>query len=321
MGKQTVKPNPVSSSSNNPVEQNFKLTKHHELFMEGKRLLEDYDEIAKKRELTPEERAKRHLVKLRLFNSVKKYVVSEMNGIISKYRIDSDTRIDLMAKIQNKFFSVLYKYNNNYTPTTFIKPYIFEVVTKYINESSQHLKTSEAANLKKINKAEKECEAMGIEYDDDLIKQRTGLSFSVIKKTRRRAEASINASITEASKLDSLELSPEEIAEKNEESEILHNIMQESLTPEEIQFYMTYLNVGGKQRTYKEMMSIYNKPEHEVKSILSNIGIKLKSNKDMLKLGKNNKFRIVLNLHDTTGNELEDSIIDALNDEDMQSDQ
>ena len=41
----------------------------------------------------------------------------------------------------------------------------------------------------------------------------------------------------------------------------------------------------------------------------------------MLKLGKNNKFRIVLNLHDTTGNELEDSIIDALNDEDLQSEQ
>lgn len=291
-------------------ESKKEITEVQELFLLGKNQLKEFEEIKATRPLTQKEKAKEDDVKYKLFLAVKKYAIQIMNSYISKYIVDSDAREDIMSGMADMFYNKLESYDPMVsTPTTFFKVRFMEVVRNYITENSQHLTQNDANHLKILNQAIKACEAQGIEYDDDILKQKTGLSYKIIKKTKDKANSTAYASLDSALEVTSKELTPEEIFIQNEENEMLHKLISETLSPDEIEFFFTYLNIGeAKVKDYKELMAIYNMPEHEVKSKISNIQAKL-----MLELNSNReKSKIQLSLHDNVTNEIEETLLQEM---------
>lgn len=300
----------------------YELQKNQELFLLGKEQLNYYLKIKETRPLTTEEKFEVNEIKTKLYESVKKYSISLMNAFIKGYKTDSDARTDIEGAMTDKFFDEFEKYSSEFSPTSYYKNYFREKVREYINKHSQHLSTNDAQSLKIIRSIQREFEADGIEPTAELVSTRSKqygkfLSVKTVNKVLNRAENSGFTSISEATDNGDMDNDPLEMEIKEQRSNNLHRIMEETLTPEEIEFFLNYIRPDtNKTSSYKDMMKIYNLTEHEVKSKVSEINSKLMSRINELEQINNvsPNYNSTITLQDSAGDEVEQDIISGFSD-------
>jgi hypothetical protein len=245
-----------------------------------------------------------------------------MNAFIKGYKTDSDARTDIEGAMTDKFFDEFEKYSSEFSPTSYYKNYFREKVREYINKHSQHLSTNDAQSLKIIRSIQREFEADGIEPTAELVSTRSKqygkfLSVKTVNKVLNRAENSGFTSISEATDNGDMDNDPLEMEIKEQRSNNLHRIMEETLTPEEIEFFLNYIRPDtNKTSSYKDMMKIYNLTEHEVKSKVSEINSKLMSRINELEQINNvsPNYNSTITLQDSAGDEVEQDIISGFSD-------
>lgn len=301
----------MSSTVKNDSKQ---LTATQEFFLLGKKQLAYYDKIRETRELTAKEKFEEDKIKDNLFLSVQKYATHLINNYVKRYRIDSDAREEIMGEIKDKFFAKLDSYiPSKTTPVTFFNKDFFEEIRTYINERSQHLSPNDAGYLKRINEETKACEASGIEPTEEILHIKTGLSHKIIRQTLKKAGNTIYGDVSEVTET-SQSLNPEDIYIHEETLNKLHDIIAENLSNDDIEFFMTYANLNGNKLTYKEMMQIYDMPEHEVKARITKINMILSSKaNELMKIGNvTSDYNSNLNFMDSSSTEMENDILNNL---------
>ena len=180
-----------------------------------------------------------------------------------------------------------------------IEKYAKKIVGVY---TTKYMLDSDAETEMMNNISDKFIKLLG-NYDPNIISPTSYFKYHFVDTARSYiTENVLNVTLNDYSHLKALEKAIKECEEQgikcdiqNEENEMLHKLISETLSPDEIEFFFTYLNIGeAKVKDYKELMAIYNMLEHEVKSKISNIQAKL-----MLELNSNReKSKIQLSLHD-----------------------
>ena len=303
-----------SINDTEPTVTQKELNRVQEIFLMGQERLSYFNKIRSARSLTNQETFEDERYRNILYKQIERFATQLMNNYTKGYIIDSDEREEIMGDIADKFFEKLPCYDpRQNTPTTFFKPFILEAIRSFINNRSQHLSPNDAGNLKKINKASKECEAAGIEPTEEILHNKTKLSSKVIRNTLKKSENTIYCDISEV-KETSTSMDPALIYESEDTLNKLHSIINESLSSDDIDMLMTYANFGSEDTlTYKEMAAIYNLPEHTIKSRMSKIFANLQTNSNTKKLGfTNSEFNSNLSFIDSSSNEIEDDIIRTL---------
>lgn len=259
------------------------LTKEQKLFLIGKNKLKKLDEIEKERPLTAEEQRQKDTVNQELFGAVVKFGMSEARRRMSKYQIDSDAYTEVQQELAVMFFNMLPKYNPlQTTPTTFYVRYFNQVISEYLLDYSQHLTQYDAHNVTKVRGAIHYFESKGIKWDEPMIVTRTGLSPKVVKNTLNLAANSVRANIDDAINIQSKMPTPEEEYIKNEKTETIMKSLSESLTPEELDFFLFRMNLdGNKELSYQMVADAKGMQVRDVKKKWSAIVAKLNNNKDL----------------------------------------
>lgn len=265
------------------------LTKEQKLFLIGKKKLEELEIIEKKRPLTAAEQQQRDTVNQELFAAVVKFGMSEARRRMSKYQIDSDAYTEVQQELAVMFFHMLPKYNPlQTTPTTFYVRYFNQVISEYLLDNSQHLTQYDAHNVTKVRGAIQYFESKGIKWDEPMIVTKTGLSAKVVKNTISLAANSVRANIEDAVNIQSKLPTPEEEYIKNERTETIMNSLSESLTPEELSFFLYKMNLeGDKELSYQMVADAKGMQVRDVKKKWSAIIAKLNNNKNLQTYSRN----------------------------------
>ena len=299
------------------------MSKAKKIFAIGVKKLKNFEEIQKTRPLTKEEQIQDSDIRFRLYSQIERYAFGEIKKNLKSVRVDSDAEQTVLSRFKDKFFAILPTYD--YTkaePTVFCKHCVKEAIRTYTNECSQHMSQTSAKHLTAINGVIKEFEAAGIDYDDELIHTKldnsptTSISTSVIKKVRRIAAQSMYVGLSDVHDV-STEFDPLALRIKTDDANALHDIMSNCLSPDEIDFYLVYKNFEGtSHKTYKEMMSLYDMQEHEVKAKLNHIKSILSTEVDNLMKINNQKnaYNTDLDFLESSLDEIEEALINLTND-------
>jgi hypothetical protein len=290
------------------------LTEQQKLFLIGKYKLNQFAEIEKSRELTATESDEKNFIKEQLFGSVVRFGMSEARRRMSKYQIDSDAYTEVQQELAVMFFDMLPKYDPlQTTPTTYYVRYFNQVISEYLLEYSQHLTQYDAHNVTKVRGAIHYFESKGIQWDEPMIVTKTGLSPKVVKNTLNIAANSMRANIDDAINLSSKLPTPEEEYLKNEKTEIIMKSLEESLTKEELDFFLFRMNLDGdKELSYQVVADSLGMQVRDVKKKWSAIIAKLNNNKSLQAYSrKTTKVADSrLNMHDKAGEITENQILD-----------
>lgn len=291
------------------------LTKEQKLFLIGKTKLQQYEEIEKTRVLTDEEKEQRDFVKQELFGSVVKFGMSEARRRMSKYNTDSDAYTEVQQDLAVMFFNMLPKYNPvQTTPTTFFVRYFNQVISEYLLAYSQHLTQYDAHNVTKVRGAIHYFESRGIQWDEPMIVTRTGLSPKVVKNTLSLAANSVRANIDDAINLQSKLPTPEEEYVKNEKTRIIMQSLSDTLSEEELRFFLFRMNLDGdKELSYQMVADQMGMQVRDVKKKWSAIIAKLNNNKNLQAYSRTSQ-KITdssLHLNDRSVDIAEDQILGA----------
>lgn len=278
------------------------MTKEQEKFIVGKRLLSKFDEIKKTRELTPDEKMKEDKIKEQLYSTVVKYGMQLAKKRMESYAKENGAYQDIMQEMATIFFEKLPAYDPyRTTPTTFFKVYFNQVISEYLHRYSQHLKSHDAKNLTLINKAIQEYEAKGIEWDVNMLHNRTKLSIPQIKKTIQFSRNSVRAPIEDAEIMKSKQPTPEEYYLQNERHNTLIKELTKELNPKEVEFFLAKVNLDGeKDITYKELAKRFGLTHKDAKQKYNNIVTKLASNKNIQTYRYNTKRKKKQNVYSDT---------------------
>lgn len=291
------------------------LTKEQKLFLIGKDKLKQYEELEKTRPLTVSELEQVDLVKQELFGSVVKFGMSEARRRMSKYQIDSDAYTEVQQDLAVMFFNMLPKYNPlQTTPTTFYVRYFNQVISEYLLSYSQHLTQYDAHNVTRVRGAIHYFESKGIKWDEHMLVTKTGLSPKVVKNTLNLAANSVRANIDDAINLQSKLPTPEEEYIKNERTEIIMKSLADTLTDEELDFFLLRMNLDGdKELSYQTVADETGMQVRDVKKKWSAIIAKLNNNKSLQSYSKSGQkvANATLHLSDKSGDIAESQILSA----------
>lgn len=266
--------------------------KQQQKFIIGKVFLKKYKKIEEQRPLTAKERYKKDKIMEGLFATVLKYGMSLANQRLPKYKTDSDAYPEIQQSLATIFFDKLEAYDPLKTkPTTYFAPYFNQEISRYINANSQHLTPYDAKNVSAVRRAKQYYESRGINWDLQMLVNRTGLSPKVVKNTLTIESNSQRALIDEETyELRANSPTPEDEYIKNEEMNVLQNALKQTLDYTEMEFFMYKVNLDScKERTYNEVAEHYNMPVRDVKKKYSSIVTRLNNNKALQAYHNKNK--------------------------------
>ena len=302
------------------------MKKEQQLFYYGKRRIARLDrKEAAGEKLTEEERLERDEIKQVLFESVFRFGVSLARQRLGKYRKDSDAFPDIQQSLAVIFYERLPYYDPTKSmPTTYFLRYFNQAITEYILKYSQHMSQYDAHNVALVRGAIRYYEERGIKWDEPMIVTKTGLSPKVVKYTIHLASNSIWANVDDENmNMPSKEPTPEEDYINNEKTETIYNVLRESLTPEELDFFLYKVNLDGKERSYQQVADELGMPVRDVKMKWSGIIARLNSNRDLQSYNHNRKQdgEITVSLHKSSPAEMdEDLFLSALDSVNLHND-
>lgn len=224
-------------------------SRQQKVFYLAKLNLAQLSRIQSQRPLTRKEIRLKNDTLADLWSQIRVYGISEAQKRMGKYRLDGDAYSDVQQAMSEIFLEQLPNYNPLWTsPTTFFKPYFNQAITEYILGNSQHLTQYDAKNVGIVRKAIYYFESKGIKWDESMIVDRTKLSPKVVKQTIQIASNSIRANVDDmgpglAGKIPG----PEEYYLEQERKNLIHETLQNTLTSEELQFFLYRVNLDGKR--------------------------------------------------------------------------
>ena len=252
------------------------------LFYLGKQKLDYFDEVKKKRRLTSAEEQEKDEIKKMLFESVVRFGVAQARKRMSKYRKDSDAFQDVQQDLAVIFYERLPYYDPTLsTPTTYFLRYFNQVITEYVLQYSQHMSQYDAHNVSVVRAAIKHYEDAGIQWDEPMLVTKTGLSAKVVKNTLRLASNSIMSNIDDIIDMSSNLPTPEEEFLANEKTAAIYHALSETLTEEELRFFLYKMNLDGKERSYQQVADELGMQVRDVKKKWSGIIARLNGNREL----------------------------------------
>jgi RNA polymerase sigma factor (sigma-70 family) len=271
---------PNESTETPSTEAPLTLTFEQRVFAVGKKRLEKIARIEQQRPLTAREIAIRDDTKAQLFSLVVKFGMKEARKRMGKYRIDSDAYVDVQQSLAVIFFDKLDAYDPyQSTPTTYFVRYFNQMISEYILKNSQHLSQYDAHNVSLVRAAIHYYESKGIDWDEAMLANRTGLSAKVVKTTLFIATNAIRANVDDAINVQSKLPTPEDSYIRAELSDTLMREIRETLSDEDYDFFMFRMNLDGdKERSYQSVADALGLPIRDVKKRWSTIVAKLSNN-------------------------------------------
>lgn len=174
-----------------------------------------------------------------------------------------------------------YDYNKG-TLTTYVKPFVFGRICKYIQKNITHTTDHYQQLHKKIKKAILELENQDEEVTDHAISQRAGISIKSIQKAK---ESIVH--FEPMTKLDSLQkfaqtYSPEEAVLKREQTDLL-NLALSKLSEMERNVFVTHTMAAGWNK-FQETAKVFSLTTKDTRAIYCRAVRKLKKDRDLLTL-------------------------------------
>lgn len=247
------------------------MTREQTIFYVGQKKLDQFDEIKKKRDLTFEELQQVDKIKSILFGTVRSYGLNLAKAMTKKYRLPSDSFADICQDIAIIFFDKYRDYDpTRTTPTTYFVRYFRQVISDYLVKNVHKLTQYDTANVLKVRRAIAEYEEKGIEWNEEMLATKTGLSLRVVRSTMYYAYASNFAPIDQACDLKSHIKTPEEALAEKESHEALIHALEEHTTEEELDYFLLRLNLdGAKELPYEKVAKAKNVSVRKAKQMVN----------------------------------------------------
>ncbi|MCI8710332.1 MAG: hypothetical protein HFG99_12580 [Dorea sp.] len=266
------------------------LTKEQVVFYLRKKKLETFKEKrASGQALTYEEEQYEDKIKADLFASVLKFGMKEAKQILVRYRVDSDAWKDIQQGLAEKFYEKLDSYDPlRSTPTTFYVRHFREVISTYLSKNTLHLSPYDIKNSRKVIAAIQHYESKGIQWTDDMVATRTGLSPKVVRSTLQYRYNTNYVAVDDdesCTQIVSKIPNPEDMMLAQEREEVISRAVIEVLEPEEWDILKRRINLDGhKEKSFENIHLETGIPLKEVKSIYNRAIVKLGSSKDIQRL-------------------------------------
>lgn len=272
------------------MEETKEFTKEQRLFIEGKDCLKNIKDKAKaeNRPLTEEEKEQIDEINLSLLKLVSRFMDLMIHEKLSRFRIANDAKEDVRQQCIMEFLASLDAYNpRRNTPLTYFRYQWMKCISNYIRDNSQHLTANDSSNLSKLLVHMRDYELRGIQYDIDMLAEKSGLSYRVVQNTLHYAYISEYGNIDDENyqSVASLQPSPQEAVEKEMTQSHLFTTMRKVLTDQELEFLFVKLGLGyspeigletfAEELNYNELAERFNMQISEVKSLHSSIISKL----------------------------------------------
>jgi len=267
--------------------QNGVVSKEHAIYLKQMPFLKIYyQKKEENQEISEAFESRAQKVQHELFELIRKYIYSliRQRVINANYRKDSDFFEEIVQMATIRFLEVLPKYDPKVSaPTTFFKPYINEVITRYIYEESQHVTQHDHKNMREVRAVIQFYERQNIKWTVKMISARTGLSDKVVQNTINLLENSTRVDVDKQTDLASNLPTPEEVFIQREKMRNIMAAMNDVLTDEERNFFLEIMNLDGdKQIPYTDMAKRRGMSVRDVKKMYNNCIVKL-SNSPTLK--------------------------------------
>ncbi|OUQ46275.1 hypothetical protein B5E64_05815 [Drancourtella sp. An12] len=243
------------------------MTKEQRIFYVGLKKLDQLDRIKEERNLTYGELKQVDDIKAVLFGTVRSYGIDLAKTMTKKYRLPSDCFADLCQDMAIIFFEKYRDYDpTRTTPTTYFVRYFKQVISEYLMKNIHKLSQYDAANVLKIRRAVAAYEEQGVQWTEEMLANKTGLSLRVVRSTLYYAYASNYAPIEEACELKSRIKTPEESLAEKESQEALIHALKEHTTEEELDYFLLRVNLNGpKELPYEKIAEMKNVSVREAK--------------------------------------------------------
>lgn len=261
------------------MEGKISLTYEQIVFYKGQQILRELIAIEKDRPLNMQELEKYKRIKEELWKHVLRFAKTEANRLMSKYRhaLPSDAYSDVQQEMYIIFDEYLMEYDPLQSrPTTYFVRLFDLVITKYIDKFALNLKSYDAQNAKKLKVAINYFESEGIDYDEEMLSNRTGLSTKVVKQTLYFSNNTKFACVEEELDIQANELSPEDEYLKNEVEVALYEALVNNLSEEQLNIFLKRMNFGNEKLLgYKELSEITGISERKIRLLINDCLYKL----------------------------------------------
>lgn len=287
------------------------MTQEQKVFYVGKKRIEYLMKKEREGRITEQERKEKDEILQILFEAVYRFGVGLAKKRLCKFRKDSDAYPDIMQGIAEIFYERLPYYDpTQTTPTTYFLRYFNQVITDYILKYSQHLSQYDSHNVSIVRAAIKDFEERGIKWDEPMIVTKTGLSPKVVKYTLHLASNSIWANVDDNINVASHQPTPEESYIDNEKTETIYRVLKDSLTEEELEFFLYKVNLNGKERTYNQVAEGLGMPVRDVKKKWSRIIARLNANRELQSYDNTRRggSKITITLHKSSTQDIDEDL-------------
>lgn len=277
------------------------MTESQIFFYVGKKRIDFLNKKAETEGLTYSEKEERDEILQMLFGKIIRYGIDLAKKRMGKYRKDTDAYQDVQQGLAEIFFEKLPRYDpTKATPTTYFRPYFSQVITEYVLQYSQHMSQYDAHNVSVVRAAARYFEERGIKWDEPMISTKTGLSPKVVKRTLQLAQTSIRASVEDSLNMASSDPTPEEYFLKNEKTDMICNALRETLSQEDLEFFLFKVNLDGRERTFQQVAEAKGMEIRDVKKRYSGIIARLNANRDLQAYDTSHRGagRITVSLHE-----------------------
>ena len=174
--------------------------------------------------------------------------------------------------------------------TTFMLPWIRHVVTEYCSHNFHKTTPYYSDGIRTVSAALNLCHEKGITANVETIQKLTNLRIPTIKKCidqlAKKDTVSYEVLSESGFEQSSSLYSPESIFFRNEETKSFNDILEESLTEEELEVMILLLQPDNSSRlkaSYREIAKKLNSNVPHIKDCISSATMKLKNNKDLLR--------------------------------------
>lgn len=223
---------------------------------------------------------------LRMWVRIRMYGRGEIFRMSQHYEVTVGQRNDMEQSLCEIFLKKLPQYNPlESTPSTFFKRYFRQEISKYLRQNCTHMTQYDTANLRKLQKAKEHFKNRGVDYNDEMLSQDTGLSIPVIKRTFQTANNMMfPASVEEAYNLKSPLPQPEEEILKQETREILFRAIERCTADDSIQKELLFLRInasGRKEMSYKKIAETTGRSIRFVREAINDVICKLSQDPEL----------------------------------------
>lgn len=202
-----------------------------------------------------------------------------------------DHREDLSQEVWACVMRVIPDYDpNKGSITTFLQRWIKNAVTTYYSENIGNTSTYYSDKMRLIKQAQNMCSSHGIEPSIEILQSLTNIPESTIRKTLKHIHANSALSYDSLTEIGldqkSKELSPENLAIKNDMTKAFNDYLQETLTERELQAVIHLVNPNNsnkKRASYREIARKMNTHSQEVQMLISRATMKLWKSGKVLK--------------------------------------